>query len=66
MPAQPKIYAYTYRATVTYELNIDAESEDEAFDIMEASHWLKDWAEKDDAEVWLHDVTLAGPDHDDH
>ena len=62
----PKIHTYTYRATVTYELNIDAESEDEAFDIMEASHWLKDWVEKDDAGVWLHDVTLAGPDHDDN
>lgn len=63
----PKIFTYTYRATVTYELNIDAASEDEAFELMEMSDWLKAWSElKDDAEVWLHDVTLAGPDHDDH
>lgn len=63
MPAQPKIYTYTYKANVTFELTIDAASEDEAFDAMEASDWLKAWQELPGAEVWLDDVNAAGPDH---
>lgn len=62
----PKIYTYTYRATVTFELTIDAASEDEAFELMEMSDWLKAWQEKPGAEIWLEDVALAGLDHDDH
>jgi len=58
-----KIKTYTYRAIVTYELTIDAEDEDEAFEAMEASHWLNAWQEQDGAEIWLHDVTDAGADH---
>ena len=60
---QPKIKTYTYRALVTFELTIDAADEDEAFELMEMSPWLKAWEEKGEAEIWLHDVTFAGPDH---
>ena len=60
---QPKINTYTFRASVIYELTIDAASEDEANELMELSPWLKAWEEKDGAEIWLHDVTYAGSDH---
>lgn len=63
MPMQPKIYTYTYRANVTFELTIDATNEDEAFELMEASDWLKAWEEKLGAEVWLENVEPAGADH---
>ena len=66
MPIEPKIKSYTYRALVTYELTIDALDEDEANELMEMSPWLKAWEEKDGAEIWLEDVTEAGPDHVDH
>lgn len=67
MPMQPKIYTYTYRANVTFELTIDAASEDEAFELMEMSDWLKAWSElKDVSEVWLEEVQEAGPDRIDH
>lgn len=67
MPMQPKIYTYTYRANVTFELTIDAASEDEAFELMEMSDWLKAWSElKDESEVWLEDVQEAGPDRIEH
>lgn len=64
MPAQPKIYTYTYKANVTFELTIDAANEEEAFEAMEASDWLKAWTETDN-EIWLDDVNAAGPDHAD-
>jgi hypothetical protein len=64
MPAQPNIKTYTYRANVTFELTIDALDEEEAFELMEASDWLKAWQElPKESEVWLHDVTDAGADH---
>lgn len=67
MPAQPRVKTYTYRANVTFELTIDALDEDEAFELMEASDWLKAWSEMPDQnEIWLHEVTDAGPDHVDH
>ena len=67
MPMQPKIYTYTYRANVTYELTIDAASEDEAFELMTMSDWLKIWSElKDESEIWLEEVQEAGPDRIDH
>lgn len=67
MPMQRKIYTYTYRANVTFELTIDAASEDEAFELMEMSDWLKAWSElKDSSEVWLENVQEAGPDRIDH
>jgi hypothetical protein len=67
MPRQPKIYTYTYRANVTYELTIDAASEDEAFELMTMSDWLKIWSElKDESEIWLEEVQEAGPDRIDH
>lgn len=62
MPAQPKIYTYTYKANVTFELTIDAANEEEAFEAMEASDWLKAWTETDN-EIWLDDVNAAGPDN---
>jgi len=67
MPMQPKIYTYTYRANVTFELTIDAANEDEAFELMEMSDWLKAWSElKDVSEVWLEEVQEAGPDRIEH
>ena len=67
MPMQPKIYTYTYRANVTYELTIDAASEDEAFELMSMSDWLKVWSElKDESEIWLEEVQEAGPDRVEH
>ena len=63
----PKLKTYTYRATVTYELNIDAASEDEALELMEMSDWLKAWSElKNESEVWLEEVQEAGPDRVPH
>jgi len=64
---QRKIYTYTYRANVTFELTIDAASEDEAFEAMEMSDWLKAWSElKDESEVWLEEVQEAGLDRIEH
>jgi hypothetical protein len=63
---QPKINTYTFRASVIYELTIDAQNEDEAFELMELSPWLKAWQELPEAEIWINDVTEAGPDHVDH
>ena len=48
---------------IEYDDKKDRMDEEEANELMEMSPWLKAWEEKDGAEIWLHDVTYAGPDH---